>query len=83
MQVTFFGPFRLSLGYCERKLTGQSTAHIYHTLDAEKQTNLMSLIIKFYLTSFMLNMFRALIHPSSGSCHTETPIHIETRTHNQ
>jgi len=52
----------------------------------------------------MLNMFRTLIHPSSGACdfsivsptvlqhatrvplqtsHTETPTHIETRTHNQ
>ena len=27
----------------------------------------MSLVIKFYLTS-MLNMFRTLIHPSSGAC---------------
>ena len=49
----------------------------------------------------MLNMFRTLIHPSSGACdfsvwqaeacytdttptsHTETPKHIETKTHNQ
>jgi len=53
----------------------------------------------------MLNMFRTLIHPSSGDCdffvvsphwlpeachtdttstsHTETPTHMETRTHNQ
>ena len=64
----------------------------------------MSLVIKFYLTSSMLNMFRTLIHPSSRACdfsgwggtrvaachtgttpisHTETPTHIETRTHNQ
>ena len=85
----------------------------------------MSLVIKFYFTSSMLNMFRALIHPSPGACdfpiisphwlcvlvsmcvsvwlvgvvsvwqaeacntdttptsHTETPTHIETRTHNQ
>ena len=87
----------------------------------------MSLIIKFYFTSSVLNMFRTLIHPSSGACdfsvvsphwlcvlvsmyvgvsvwlvgvvsmlhaeacytditptsHTETPTHIETRTHNQ
>ena len=72
----------------------------------------MSLVIKFYFTSSMLNMFRTLIHPSSGACdfsivsahwscvlismcvqpatriplqpnHTETPTHIETRTHNQ
>jgi len=27
----------------------------------------MSLVIKFYFTS-MLNMFRTLIHPSSGAC---------------
>jgi len=48
----------------------------------------------FYFTSSVLNMFRTLIHPSSGACrlqpatrippqpsHTETPTHIETRTH--
>jgi len=28
----------------------------------------MSQFIKFYLTSFMLNMFPTLIHPSSGAC---------------
>jgi len=28
----------------------------------------MSQFIKFYFTSSMLNMFRALIHPSSGAC---------------
>ena len=28
----------------------------------------MSLVIKFYFTSFMLNMFRTLIQPSSGAC---------------
>jgi len=28
----------------------------------------MSLVIKFYFTSSMLNMFRALIYPSSGAC---------------
>jgi len=28
----------------------------------------MSLIIMFYFTSSMLNMFRTLIHPSSGAC---------------
>ena len=28
----------------------------------------MSQFIKFYFTSFMLNMFRTLIHPSSGAC---------------
>jgi len=69
----------------------------------------MSQFIKFYFTSYMLNMFWTLIHPSSGACdssivsphwlcvlvsmcasfgvasacHTETPTHIETRTHNQ
>ena len=93
----------------------------------------MSLVIKFYFTFSLLNMFRTLIHPSSGACdfynvittlvvcscfdvrwsfgvaglgwypcsrlnrvvlqpatrmppqtsHTETPTHIETRTHDQ
>jgi len=28
----------------------------------------MSQFIKFYFTSYMLNMFRTLIHPSSGAC---------------
>jgi len=28
----------------------------------------MSLVIKFYFTFVMLNMFRTLIHPSSGAC---------------
>jgi len=28
----------------------------------------MSLLIKFYFTSSVLNMFRTLIHPSSGAC---------------
>jgi len=28
----------------------------------------MSLVIKFYFISSMLNMFRILIHPSSGAC---------------
>ena len=28
----------------------------------------MSQFIKFYLTSSMLDMFRTLIHPSSGAC---------------
>jgi len=28
----------------------------------------MSLFIKFYFISSMLNMFRPLIHPSSGAC---------------
>ena len=34
----------------------------------EYETNLMSLAIKFYFTSSMLNMFRTLIHPSSEAC---------------
>ena len=34
----------------------------------KEETNLMSLVIKFYFTSSMLNMFRTLIHPSSGAC---------------
>jgi len=28
----------------------------------------MSLVIVFCFTSFMVNMFRTLIHPSSGAC---------------
>jgi len=28
----------------------------------------MSQFLKFYFTSSMLNMFRTLIHPSSGAC---------------
>ena len=28
----------------------------------------MSLVIKFYFTSYVLNMFRTLIYPSSGAC---------------
>ena len=85
----------------------------------------MSLLFTFYFTSSMLNMFRTLIHRSSGTCdvsivsphwlyvlvlmcvgvslwlgwggirvagcytdttpnsNTETPTHIEIRTHNQ
>jgi len=34
----------------------------------EEETNLKSLVIMFYLTSSMFNMFRTLIHPSSGAC---------------
>jgi len=34
----------------------------------ERETNLMSLVNKFYFTSSMLNIFRTLIHPSSGAC---------------
>jgi len=32
----------------------------------------MSLLIMFYFTSSMLNMFRTLIHQSSGACHVST-----------
>ena len=39
-----------------------------YSLVEEKETNLMSLVIKFYFISSMLNMFRTLIHPSSGAC---------------
>ena len=28
----------------------------------------MSLFVKFYFSSSMLNVFRTLIHPSSGAC---------------
>jgi len=28
----------------------------------------MAVVIMFYFTSSMLNMFRTLIHPSSGAC---------------
>jgi len=37
-------------------------------IDEEEGTNLMSLVIMFYFTSSMFNMFRTLIHPSSGAC---------------
>ena len=58
----------------------------------------MSHFIKFYFTSSVLNIFQTLIHPcnciasqEASACntdttptsHTETPTHIETRTHNQ
>jgi len=38
----------------------------------EYETNLMSQLIKFHFTSSMLNMFRTLIHPSSGACDFST-----------
>ena len=38
----------------------------------------MSLVIKFYFTSSMLNMFRTLIHPSSGACDFSIVPFIET-----
>jgi len=38
----------------------------------EYETNLMSLVIMFYVTSSMLNMFQTLIHPSSGACDFST-----------
>ena len=47
-------------------LTGLFGA-IYELVE-EEETNLMSLFIKFYFTSFMLNMFRILIYPSSAAC---------------
>jgi len=34
----------------------------------EQETNLTSLVIMFHFTCSMLNMFRTLIHPSSGAC---------------
>jgi len=34
----------------------------------EKETILMPQVIKFYLTSSVLNMFRTLIHRSSVAC---------------
>ena len=39
-----------------------------HLFVIVEETNLMSQFIKFYFTSSMLNMFRTLIHPSSGAC---------------
>ena len=45
----------------------------------------MPQFIKFYFTSFMLNMFRTLIHPSPGACDFYTNaknLHLY-RTHNQ
>jgi len=38
------------------------------SLVEEYVTNLMSQFIKIYVISSMLNMFRTLIHPSSGAC---------------
>ena len=35
----------------------------------------MSLVIKFYFTSSMLNMFRTLINLSSGACDFSTVSH--------
>jgi len=40
---------------------------LYLTVE-ELESNLMLLFIKFYFTSSMLNMFRTLIHSSSGAC---------------
>jgi len=34
----------------------------------EKKTNSMSLAILFHFTSYVLNMFRTLLYPSSGAC---------------
>ena len=33
----------------------------------------MSLVIKFNFTSYVVNMFRTLIHPSSGACDFSIP----------
>jgi len=59
----------------------------------DKETNLMSQLVRFYFTSSMLNIFRTSIYPSSGACdfllyhHIGCvfffPTHIEKRTHNQ
>ena len=47
----------------------------------------MSLFLKFHFTSSMLSMFRTVLQPATRiplqASHTETPTHIETRTHNQ
>jgi len=53
----------------------------------------VSLVIKFYFTSSVLNMFRLGWYPCSRlkpatrippqPSHTETPTHIETRIHDQ
>ena len=43
----------------------------------------MSQFIKFYFTSSILNMFRTLIHPSSGACDFSSVIPHLYRTHNQ
>jgi len=40
----------------------------------------MSLVIKFYFTSSMLNMFRTLINPSSGACNFSI-VHYTTLLH--
>jgi len=37
----------------------------------------MSLVFKFYFTSSMLNMFRTLIHPSSGCINVRNMLSIE------
>jgi len=47
----------------------------------------MSQFFKFYFASSMLNMFRSCASAchtdTTPTSHTETPTHIETRTHNQ
>jgi len=49
------------------------------TIVEYRETNLMSLALLFpYL---MLNMFRMLIHPSSGACDV-TPTHNEPEQYN-
>ena len=42
--------------------------NVKKTIVEEKETNLMSIFIKFYFTASMLNMFRTLIYPSSRAC---------------
>ena len=39
----------------------------------------MSLVIKLYFTSSMPNMFRTLIHPSSGACDFSIVLQPATR----
>jgi len=43
----------------------------------------MSQFIKFYFTSSMLNMLKPATRIPPQPSQTETPTHIETRTHNQ
>jgi len=40
----------------------------------------MSQFTKFYFTSSMLNMFRTLIHPSSGAWQTEAQLVLQPAT---
>ena len=67
----------MNLKGCERKVSwpkfvpfaGISLEGLKKVTSVEEyETNLMSQFIKFYFTSSVLNMFRTLIHPSSGAC---------------